>query len=87
MKVHLDNVNAGGQHTYHVPQDAKVLSFCNFQPNKVSNVLPHTGMAAQALKGAALVFAGSGWQRSEEECHQREMRFRHLLRPFDKSAV
>ena len=47
-----------------------MLPFCDFQSNKVGNVLPDSSMAAQALQGAALVLVGSGWQRSEEEHDQ-----------------
>ena len=61
----------GRQHIHHTSQDAKVLSLCDFQPDKVANVLPDSRLAAQALKDAALVLIGSGWQHSEEERDQR----------------
>jgi len=47
-----------------------MLSFRDFQPNKVANVLQDSGMPAKALKDAALLLAGRGWQRSEEEHDQ-----------------
>ena len=64
------SIDEGGQHAHHLMQDAKLLSLCDFQPNIVANMLPHPGMAAQALMGAALVLVGSGRQRSEEKRDQ-----------------
>ena len=64
-----------------------MLFFRDFQSKKVTNVLPRSGKAAQALKGAALVFVGSGRQRSEEEHDQRGMSLRNLFCPFDKLFV
>jgi len=52
---------------HHISQDTQLLSFCDFQPDKIANMLPHSGMAAQTLKGAALVLVGSGRQCSVEE--------------------
>ena len=75
------------QHIHHTSQDAEVLPFRNFQPDKVGNVPPDTGMAAQALKDAALGCAGSRRKRSTKEGDQREMSLTHLLCPCNKSLA
>ena len=81
-------LDKGRKHVHHIPQETKLLCLCDFQPNKVANVLPDSRMTAQALKkGAALVLIGSGRQRTEEEHLQRGMRFRYLFSPPDKSFV
>ena len=66
-------------HINHTSQDTELLSLCNFPPNKIANVLPHPGMAAQALKGAALHRVVSRWQRSAEEREHRGMSLSHLF--------
>ena len=64
-----------------------MLHFRDFQPDKVANVLPDSGMAAQALKDAASVLAWSGRRRPEEEVDKRGMSLRNPFCPFDKSLV
>ena len=64
------SIDQGGQHLHHILQDTKLLCFCDFQANKIAHVLPYTGMAAHALKGAALDRVGSGRQCSVEERDQ-----------------
>ena len=76
-----------GHHIHHILQNAKLLLFCHFQPDKVANVLPDSGLAAQALKGAALDRVGSGRQRSTEERDHRGVRLSNLFGPFDKSLA
>ena len=73
------------QHHPHILQDAKVLPLSNFQPNKVGNVLPHTGMAAEALRGAApFRVIRSWWKRPAEERDHRGVTLCNLFSPCDK---
>ena len=61
LRIYLARYEQLRQRIYHISQDTKLLSLCDFQADKIANVLPHSRMAAQALKGAALHRVGSGW--------------------------
>ena len=69
----------GRHHINQTSQDAKMLSFRDFEPDKVANVLPDTGMAVQALNGTTLVLVGSGWQRSTQERDNRGVSLSNLF--------
>ena len=75
----------GRQHIHYIPQDTKLLAFRDFQADKVANVLPHAGVATEALEGNADLFVvGGGRQRSEEEHDHCGMSLSHLFCPSNK---
>ena len=64
-----------------------MLPLRDLQPNKIANVLPDSGMDAEALEGAGLVLVEGGWQRSTKEHDHRGVSLRYIVCPFDTGLV